>query len=426
MLDNFGMGEFLVLALFALLFFGPARLPQIGAQLGRWLSKLTTYSRAFMTQWSEEAAAVQGAVQDVMTIRDEIRAAQAEIAESLNAAQKDISETISVAKGTIQQATPTAAGFMAAGGAPALANAEDANRFQGSMNRASDRDDGQAVSKTQDIVNSLLIKQGVVPPPEPAAEEEAESVAPAPGAPAEDEAYQKNLAAIQEIMGRSKETVPGGAVPASEETPALEAQQDQAAAPPAEAAEEVSTQPGSLFSGSIAAGLKTAGQQALGETKPKREQTESAFSKTQRILNQLMGIEPEPEPEPEPDLPPESPAPTPVEGTTVESARPVLPAAEADTQAVAETPAAAGPATTRPVDAVQHVRGSVTGVSMGEFTKLSIEVGLLKRELQTLRKELQTLRAEEPAQAVAEPLPGDETAAQPGDNSPARPVETVA
>ena len=50
MLDNFGMGEFFVLALFALLFFGPERLPQIGAQLGRWLSKLTGYSRAFMTQ----------------------------------------------------------------------------------------------------------------------------------------------------------------------------------------------------------------------------------------------------------------------------------------------------------------------------------------------------------------------------------------
>ena len=40
MLDNFGMGEFLMLALFALLFFGPERLPQIGAQLGKWLSKL--------------------------------------------------------------------------------------------------------------------------------------------------------------------------------------------------------------------------------------------------------------------------------------------------------------------------------------------------------------------------------------------------
>ena len=84
MLDNFGMGEFLMLALFALLFFGPERLPQIGAQLGKWLSKLTSYSKAFMNQWTEEAAAVQGAVQDVMSIRDEIRAAQAEIAATLN------------------------------------------------------------------------------------------------------------------------------------------------------------------------------------------------------------------------------------------------------------------------------------------------------------------------------------------------------
>jgi hypothetical protein len=80
----------------------------------------------------------------------------------------------------------------------------------------------------------------------------------------------------------------------------------------------------------------------------------------------------------------------------------------------------------RPVDAVQQVLGTGNGVSLGEFTKLSIEVGLLKRELRALRQELQTLRSEEPAEAAVAPLPGNQAAAQEGDSPPTMPVEKVA
>jgi len=405
MLDNFGMGEFLMLALFALLFFGPERLPQIGAQLGKWLSKLTSYSRAFMTQWTEEAAAVQGAVQDVMMIRDEIRAAQAEIAESLNAAQKDINETISVAKGTIQAATPTAEG-VAQAAPPALADAEDANRFQSSQSRPSGGNDGQAVSKTQDVVNALLAKQGV-PQEDKEAKEQASAT---PAAADEDEAYQKNVAAIQEIMGRSAKSAPEPAEPSSEEAPVKETEQKETTAAPDKAAHAAVTPPGGLLSGSV-----VAGQAVESESKPKREEKESAFDKTQAILNKLMGIEPEPEPEPEPESEPEStvsPAsPEPAETSASE----VLAAAEAtevaDASVVAEAPATAqavaaddAPSAESPaqpsakVGAVQHVRGLENQVSWSEFTKLSIEVNLLKRELRTLREELQALHTEEPEQ----------------------------
>ena len=58
MLDNFGLGEFFFLAMLALFFFGPERLPQIGARLGRWVAGLTQYSKAFLTEWREEALAI--------------------------------------------------------------------------------------------------------------------------------------------------------------------------------------------------------------------------------------------------------------------------------------------------------------------------------------------------------------------------------
>jgi Sec-independent protein translocase protein TatA len=423
MLDNFGMGEFLMLALFALLFFGPERLPQIGAQLGKWLSKLTSYSKAFMNQWTEEAAAVQGAVQDVMMIRDEIRAAQAEIAESLTAAQQDINETISVAKGTIQAATPTADGFTQAA-TPALANAEDANRFKSSPSPSSSKDDGEAVSKTQDIVNSLLAKQDTHQEGE-----EAEEEAPAPStATDEDEAYQKNLAAIQEIMGRSTKSAPEQAEPSSEEAPVEETAQEETTAAPDEAAQAAVAPSGGLFDGSV-----TVGQ--VAESESKREEQESPFEKTQAILNKLMGIEPEAEPEPKPEpepeltLSPESPEPaeapvaeatTGTEATVETKAQDMTdasaatePPAAAQAVTADDTPAAEPPApVSAKTSAVQHVRGPDNGVSMSDFSKLSIEVNLLKRELRTLRKELQALHTEEPKQQ--------------GDSSSAMAVEEVA
>ena len=115
MLDNFGMGEFLMLAIFALLFFGPERLPQMGARLGRWLSQLTQASKVFMSQWTEEAAAIQDAVREVQGIRDEIRAAQAEISGSLDVARQDIEQTIGEARDTVRDAAVTPRSFLKAG-----------------------------------------------------------------------------------------------------------------------------------------------------------------------------------------------------------------------------------------------------------------------------------------------------------------------
>jgi Sec-independent protein translocase protein TatA len=125
MFDNFGIGEFLMLAFFALLFFGPERLPQMGAKLGRWLAKLTQQSKLFMTQWREEALAIQEAVQEVKGIRDEIMAARNEIAETMNTAQQDVTESLDDARGALGEATSDVSQAITEAGPSALAASGD-------------------------------------------------------------------------------------------------------------------------------------------------------------------------------------------------------------------------------------------------------------------------------------------------------------
>jgi hypothetical protein len=172
----------------------------------------------------------------------------------------------------------------------------------------------------------------------------------------------------------------------------------------------VVTQPGVIL------GPINAAQQA--QSGPKREETESAFDKTQRILNRLMGIEPEEEPEPAPSS----------ESPDLEQAPDDAPA-----QVPAETPVAAtAESLPQAADAVQPVRGGEMGVSLSEFTKLSSEVTQLQRELRKLREELQSLRAQEPVQAVAVPASVDVGSDSAGQAENARdslqgsPVEDVA
>ena len=102
MLDNLGFGEIAMLALMALLFFGPERLPQIGASIGRWIATLTQSSKAFMTEWQEEALVVYDAVKEVKDIRDEIFAARAEIASTMTTARDDVTGALSGARADVQ------------------------------------------------------------------------------------------------------------------------------------------------------------------------------------------------------------------------------------------------------------------------------------------------------------------------------------
>jgi Sec-independent protein translocase protein TatA len=424
MLDNFGMGEFLMLAIFALLFFGPERLPQMGARLGRWLGQLTQASKVFMTQWTEEAAAIQDAVREVQGIRDEIRAAQAEISGSLDMARQDIEQTIGEARSTVRDAAVTPQAILQAGAPPRLATPEEVEKVTSTAAPSSPGGEAQALSKTQSILDDLVAKRGL--PPAAADEPGDDGTAPAE-APAQESEYERNLKAIQEIQERSARR-------SAEKAEEAAAEADQAAAP------------------SLPAGSPSSPVEQEDRVEPAQQDAgkvrESAFDKTQRILDGLLGKAP-PEPEAKAETGTEAAsageaseqaasaeqlpsdnisaeafsaeeadaakAAAPVPAREIEPAGPAAegtdraepPQEDAAASGAGAPDEASGPIAARP-GAVQRVTGLQQGIGYSEFTKLSIEVTQLRRELRALQKELQALRvaapgaaAEDDSQAVA-------------------------
>jgi len=187
MLDSLGFGEIFFLGLLLFLFFGPERLPQIGARLGRWVSNLTRYSGAFMNEWREEALAVHDAVEQVKGMRDEIAAARAEIAGTLYEARDDLGEAVQGARQDVGQQVQRATRFVpeerAAGGAiapegeprTALSQAvPPKTSLPAATARSEDatRSEHAAVGKTQQVIDQLLAKRAsasAAPPDEPRA-----------------------------------------------------------------------------------------------------------------------------------------------------------------------------------------------------------------------------------------------------------------
>jgi Sec-independent protein translocase protein TatA len=149
MLDNLGLGEFFFLALLALLFFGPERLPSIGARLGQWVRSLTQYSSAFLNEWREEALAVHEAVEQVRGIRDEIVAAQAEITGTLEMARSDASDAVSGARHDVRQQIQRSTQVLPDDTAPPAAAAS-----------AAQAGEDAAIAKTGEILDALVAKRG--------------------------------------------------------------------------------------------------------------------------------------------------------------------------------------------------------------------------------------------------------------------------
>ncbi len=52
---NLGAGEILLIAIFALIFFGPKRLPEIGRQVGRAIAEIRKLSRQFESEVRDAA-----------------------------------------------------------------------------------------------------------------------------------------------------------------------------------------------------------------------------------------------------------------------------------------------------------------------------------------------------------------------------------
>jgi len=64
---------------------------------------MTGYSKAFMTEWRDEALVLQDAVAEVREIRDELAAARADIASTLDTARGDVNGALAGAKIDVQQ-----------------------------------------------------------------------------------------------------------------------------------------------------------------------------------------------------------------------------------------------------------------------------------------------------------------------------------
>ncbi len=152
MLDNLGFGEFFFLGLLLFLFFGPERLPQMGARLGRWVSNLTRYSGAFMNEWREEALAVHDAMEQVRGMRDEIAAARAEIASTLHEARDDLGDAVEGARQDVGQQVQRATRFEVAEGPPGVP-------AKGEPTPAAERSEDAAIAKTQQVIDELQAKQ---------------------------------------------------------------------------------------------------------------------------------------------------------------------------------------------------------------------------------------------------------------------------
>jgi len=160
MFDNFGLGELFFLAILGLLFFGPDRLPGMGAKLGRWIANMTQYSKAFMTQWQEEAAVVQEAVDEVKGIRDEIRAARQEIASTVNTARRDVEGGLTDAQKALSEAKSE------------VTQRVDESRQRTAADLAGRKESGEAraAARTEEILDKALAGRSTAPDSEPKSE----------------------------------------------------------------------------------------------------------------------------------------------------------------------------------------------------------------------------------------------------------------
>ena len=165
MLDNLGFGEIAMLALLALLFFGPERLPQMGARIGRWIATLTQSSKAFMNEWREEALVVYDAVEEVKGIRDEIVAARAEIAGTVSTAREDVNDALSGAKDDVQAQVRGATTFSPTPDVTDSSARSSQIPIRGQRGEDLSANPDRAIERTNEILAGLREKRGETEPP---------------------------------------------------------------------------------------------------------------------------------------------------------------------------------------------------------------------------------------------------------------------
>jgi Sec-independent protein translocase protein TatA len=394
MLDNFGLGEFFFLALLALLFFGPERLPEIGARLGRWVGNLTQYSKAFMTEWREEALAIHDAVAEVKGIRDEIVAAQREISGTMSTAREDMMDGIDTAKAAVSGAAQDVTSRIQQQRLQATQDFDRLGEGQASAGPSAPGSDGSgttaAVAKTQQILDDLQKRRMATAQVEPAAQAEPAALDSVEGKVAADTPEQEAPpASPEEERQRIRRLIEEGMKPKQpeEEAKAGGVSIRSAAIPPSDAAGQPAAQADT-----------TAAENVPEEEAPPRE---TAFDRTQQVLETLRkrraGITEEP------------PAAAKVAGAA-EAAEQIVAKAPAGTASAPEEETESPPPTKETAfDRTQQVLEnlkkrretkvqepaapvSLPPVSRDDFERLTDEVFQLRGQMEALRNEIQTLR----------------------------------
>jgi len=384
MLDNFGLGEFFFLAMLALLFFGPERLPQIGARLGRWVGSLTQYSKTFLTEWREEALAIHDAVEEVKGIRDEIVAARAELSSTLNTARDDLTEGVDAAKEAVSGATHDVTQRIEAQRQQATSDLDQMAKEEKGEVTPDGSGEREAIERTQQILDTLIKKRDEAGDDgtgdETVPEQERELL------PKEDE-WERSRRLIEEGMASTREKgLPRSAYyPAKEETEKAEEPEPAAGKP-----ETTVSQPERVT------------EQADTEAEDAPEQSqETPFERTQRVLEDLRRkragetVE-EPEPPSEEHVQEEQPVTT--EPEKEEPAHPKRAVAFDRTQQILEDlkkKRGGAQAKEEPAAAVAATASApeIPSIDPAEFERLSTQVTQLQDEMAALRQELQALRA---------------------------------
>lgn len=395
MFDNLGLGEFLTLAILALLFFGPERLPQMGAKFGQWVGKLTYQSKLFMNQWREEALAIHEAVEEVRVIRDEIAAAQRQIAETMRAAQNDVSESLEDVKQTVSGSRMSLEELAAA------AKEEEHKR---QLQEAERKAQGEllAIEKTQAILAEAKARLAATP----SAGESSSAVYVAEQQPPPS-SEPDPLAQLEQAKAEWRKTL-AGSTQTTETSPALPTT-TQTEPPPKAVGETVSVP-------------TLAGPRVVQPPTAEKPQVSTAFDRTaqvmERMRRQLAG-------EPVEDLetlvtpPSTSAAPVQVEMSAPETSSPETPLQPQSPQAgeaedewtrihnliqeelkpkkerppryAAQTASAPSGETTQ---AVAPTGGAVDAVSPARVDELKQQVASLQEEIKSLKKAIEALRAE--------------------------------
>jgi sec-independent protein translocase protein TatB len=111
-MDIFGIGfsELVFILIIAMMIFGPRRLPEIAAKMGKFVADMRRMSQGLMAEWQREIA-VAGRLEEIEQARKDIQAIKEDLVQAkqeLGQAQKDVVAGVKIDPNTIAPPKPAA------------------------------------------------------------------------------------------------------------------------------------------------------------------------------------------------------------------------------------------------------------------------------------------------------------------------------